>query len=196
MVLEYGELSAENAKSNKDQTIRDVRLSSFEFADFRKFLQIRKRGEDFFTSQDQVHNRINRGKVIHEILSLVSTTKDLPKAIKRIELEGKISSGEAVILQDELVKLLSDQEIKSWFDGTFRVVNERNILTGPNGIKRPDRIMIGDNRVIVVEYKSGESELEKYGYQLKSYMRELRNCGYPNVSGYIWYTRTNKRVEV
>lgn len=196
MVLEYGKFSDEITKSKKNQTIRDVRLATFKFADFRKFLQIRKRGEDFFTSQDQMHNRINRGKVIHEILSLVSTTKDLPKAIKRVELEGKISSGEAAILCNEIAELLSDQEIKSWFDGTFRVVNERNILTGANGIKRPDRIMIGNNQVIVVDYKSGESELEKYGYQLKSYIRELRNCGYPNVSGYIWYTRTNRRVKV
>lgn len=196
LIVEYGDLTIGEARKNKEQTVRDVRLSSFGFADFRRFLQIRKRGEDFFTSHDQVHNRINRGKIIHEILSLVTTTADLSKAIKRVELDGKIDSKDAETLREEITELLSHSEIRNWFDGTFRVVNERNILTGTHGLKRPDRIMIGKNEVIVVDYKSGETELEKYGYQLKSYIRELRNCGFTNVSGYIWYTRSNKRVKV
>jgi CRISPR/Cas system-associated exonuclease Cas4 (RecB family) len=96
----------------------------------------------------------------------------------------------------ELSELLRDPEVKSWFDGTFRVVNERNILTGANGIKRPDRIMIGADGVVVVDYKSGDVEADTYKYQLRSYIRELKNCGFTNVSGYIWYTKTNKRVAI
>jgi CRISPR/Cas system-associated exonuclease Cas4 (RecB family) len=92
--------------------------------------------------------------------------------------------------------MLGDPEVKPWFDGTFRIITERNILTGANGLKRPDRIMIGKDSVVVVDYKSGELELDKYNYQIRSYIRELRNCGFKNVSGYIWYTRNNKRVEV
>jgi hypothetical protein len=161
LIIEYGDLTIGEARKNKEQTVRDVRLSSFGFADFRRFLQIRKRGEDFFTSHDQVHNRINRGKIIHEILSLVTTTADLSKAIKRVELDGKIDSKDAETLQEEITELLSDSEIRNWFDGTFRVVNERNILTGAHGLKRPDRIMIGKNEVIVVDYKSGELRLHQ-----------------------------------
>jgi CRISPR/Cas system-associated exonuclease Cas4 (RecB family) len=56
--------------------------------------------------------------------------------------------------------------------------------------------MISDNRVIVVDYKSGEKELDAYFTQVRSYMRALQACGYTHVAGYIWYTRTNKRVEV
>ena len=88
---------------------------------------------------------INKGKLIHEILSLINTTGDLQKAVKRIETEGKIGSDESAKMITELNDLLSDPEVKSWFDGTFRVVNERSILTGANGVKRPDRIMIGED---------------------------------------------------
>jgi CRISPR/Cas system-associated exonuclease Cas4 (RecB family) len=56
--------------------------------------------------------------------------------------------------------------------------------------------MIGAGDVVVVDYKSGELESDKYKYQLRSYIRELKNCGYENVTGYIWYTRQNKRVKV
>ena len=176
--------------------MKDVRLSAFKFADFRQFLNIRKRGEDFFTHDNKKQNGINKGKLIHEILSLIATTDDLLKAVKRIETEGKIGSDEAGKMLAELTELLADPEVKSWFDGTYRVVNERNILTGANGVKRPDRIMIGKDRVVVVDYKSGDMESDNYQYQLRTYMRELKNCGFENVSGYIWYTKTNKRVAV
>ena len=197
LLLEVGELSVSEEDQKKEgQFMKDVRLSEFEFADFRKFLNIRQRGENFFTHESKKQSGINKGKIIHEILSLVETSADLPKAVRRIEMEGKIGSGESEKMISELADLFNDPEVKSWFDGTYRVVNERNILTGVNGIKRPDRIMIGPNGVVVVDYKSGDVESEKYKSQLRTYIRELKNCGYLNVSGFIWYTKTNKRVKV
>ena len=196
-LLEIGELSVLKESDKKEkQMMKDVRLSDFKFADFRQFLKIKKRGEDFFSRDDKRQSGINKGKLVHEILSLVETTDDLQRAVKQIETEGKIGSGEAKEIIEELDGLLKDQEVISWFDGSFRVVNERNILTGANGIKRPDRIMIGASEVVVVDYKSGELESEKYKSQLRTYIRELKNCGYENVTGYIWYTRQNKRVKV
>jgi len=196
-LLELGELSVSKDTEKKEkQMMKDVRLSDFKFADFRQFLKIKKRGEDFFSRDDKRQSGINKGKLIHEILSLVETTDDLQKAVKQIETEGKIGSDETKEIIEELTGLLNDKEVVKWFDGSFRVVNERNILTGPNGIKRPDRIMIGSGEVVVVDYKSGELESDKYKYQLRTYIRELKNCGYENVTGYIWYTRQNKRVKV
>jgi len=196
LLLEIGANREFYRKSEPGQMVKDVRLSNFEFSDFRKFLNIRKNGEDFFSRESKRQSGINKGKVVHEILSLIKTVADLPKAIKRVETDGKIASADAKNIINDLTELLSDSEVKEWFDGSFRIVNERNILTGENGIKRPDRIMIGDNRVVVVDYKSGDVESEKYKYQLRSYIRELVNCGYKNVSGYIWYTKSNKRVKV
>ncbi len=194
-LIEIGSFSASGQKSDHEKA-KDVRLSTFEFADFRKFLNIRKNGEDFFSRENKRQSGINKGKLIHEVLSLIETTSDLPKAMKRIETDGKIAGSEAGKMLTELTDLLNDQEVKSWFDGTFRVVNERNILTGANGIKRPDRIMIGEDSVVVVDYKSGDVESDKYKYQLRAYIRELVNCGFRNVSGYIWYTKMNKRVKI
>jgi ATP-dependent exoDNAse (exonuclease V) beta subunit len=196
-ILEMGEPTVLTEVRKQDSSfMKDVRLSEFEFADFRKFLQIRKRGEDFFTHESKKQSGINKGKLIHEILSLIETSSDLVRAVKRIETEGKIGTAEAGKILVELTELLHDPEVKPWFDGTYQVINERNILTGPNGIKRPDRIMIKEDGVVVVDYKSGDTESDKYKYQLRTYLRELKNCGYENVSGYIWYTKQNKRIKV
>jgi ATP-dependent exoDNAse (exonuclease V) beta subunit len=196
-LLEIGSVTVDMvAKRRNGGDVKNVLITEFEFADFRKFLTIKKRGENFFTWDDKYKSVINNGKLIHEVLSLIDTTKDLERAIRRVELEGKMSAEKAKWMMSYLSELLNDPDIKSWFDGTYRVINTRNILTGPRGLRRPDRIMVGPKDTIIVDYKSGEVEAENYIYQLRSYVRELGNCGFKNVKGYIWYTRTNKRVEV
>ncbi|MGE5448981.1 MAG: 3'-5' exonuclease, partial [Bacteroidales bacterium] len=196
-LLEIGSVTVDMvAKRRNGGDVKNVLITEFEFADFRKFLNIKKRGENFFSWNDKHKSGINNGKLIHEVLSLIDTTDDLERAIRRVELEGKMSADKAKWMMSHLSELLSDPEIKSWFDGTYKVINARNILTGPRGLRRPDRIMAGPEGTIIVDYKSGEVETENYVYQLRSYVRELANCGFKNVKGYIWYTRTNKRVEV
>lgn len=194
--VEIGKLDDLFDNAMQPETPGDLRISKFEFADFRKFLKIKKNGEDFFTSENKRQSGINKGKIIHEILSLVTTIDDLPRAVKQMETDGKIPSEEVESTTAGLKELLSTDEIKSWFDGSYKVVNERNILSGKNGLKRPDRIMFGENEVVVVDYKSGEIEVDKYKYQLRGYIFELQQCGYQNVRGYIWYTKLNKLVRI
>ncbi|HEY3369626.1 MAG TPA: UvrD-helicase domain-containing protein [Prolixibacteraceae bacterium] len=196
-LFELGEITIlPQEKKENGQKVKNVKLSEFEFADFRQFLNIKKRGEDFFTWDDKKKSGINNGKLIHDILSLIDTTADIEKAVRRIQLDGKMDAVKAQSMKAQLTQLLNNPEVKPWFDGTYRVVNERNVLTGANGVKRPDRILIGPEEVVIIDYKSGEVESENYKYQLRTYIRELQNCGYQNVSGYIWYTRKNKRVKV
>jgi ATP-dependent exoDNAse (exonuclease V) beta subunit len=197
LLFEMGEITViSQQKKENGQKMKNVKLTEFEFADFRQFLHIKKRGEDFFTWDDKKKSGINNGKLIHDILSYIDTTADIERAVRRIQLEGKMDAAKAEKMKAELILLLSNPEVKPWFDGSYRVVNERNVLTGAKGVKRPDRIMIGKEDVIIVDYKSGEVESENYKYQLRTYVRELVNCGYENVKGFIWYTRKNKRVEV
>jgi len=196
-LLEIGIVTVDMvAKRKIGQGVKNVLINEFEFADFRKFLTIKKRGENFFSWDDQNKSGINNGKLIHEVLSLIDTADDLEKAVRRIQLEGKMSQEKAKWMKDHLADRFNDPDIKPWFDGTYRVINERNILTGAKGLKRPDRIMVGPESTIIIDYKSGEVEAENYVYQLRSYVRELTECGFKNVEGYIWYTRFNKIIEV
>jgi len=197
MIFEWGDIT-ENQENNKTENrlMKNMQLSNFQFTDFRKYLNIRKRKEDFFSADNKKQSGINKGKLIHEILSMIETKNDLERAVMRMQSDGKIDAETAKSLNTELNAMLSDDEIKLWFDGTYRIVNERNILTGSNGLKRPDRIMFGKDQVIVVDYKSGELMSDKYRKQLQNYIKELNRCGYPNVTGFIWYTKTNERIKI
>ncbi len=189
----FGEISS----SSKKEKVKEngLVLSEFRFADFHDYLNLRKRNEHFFVADELASTKINKGRIFHEMLARISTTTDVDLAVSELVFKGVVQAAEGELMKQQLHELVTDPEVKSWFDGSYRVLNERSILTGTE-LKRPDRIMINDEEVIVVDYKSGEKELDKYHCQVRTYVNELKRCGYPNVSGYIWYTQTNKRVKV
>ncbi len=192
-VFEFGRLNVvQDQKQKKDNSIL---LDEFKFVDFKDNLELRRRYENYF-SEDMQQSKVNLGKIIHEVLATIKTADEVDSSIDKLVFQGIVSPAIADDIRSQIKLMVSDDDISSWFNGTYRVVNERSILSGTKGIKRPDRIMIGDDKLIVVDYKSGELELDKYLYQVKSYMRELKACGYKNIDGYIWYTKSNKRVLV
>ncbi|WP_339734693.1 UvrD-helicase domain-containing protein [uncultured Sunxiuqinia sp.] len=189
----FGEISV----SSKKEKVKEngLVLNEFRFADFHNCLNLRKRNEHFFAADQLTSTKINKGRIFHEVLARISTAADVDFAVSELVFKGVVQAAEGEQMKLQLHELVTDPEVKLWFDGSYRVLNERSILTGTE-LKRPDRIMLNDEEVIVVDYKSGEMELDKYHYQVRTYVNELKRCGYPNVSGYIWYTQTNKRVKV
>ena len=49
------------------------------------------------------------------------------------------------------------------------------------GFRRPDRVMIGNNEVIVADYKFGELEDSKHIRQIQHYIQTIRQMGFGNV---------------
>jgi len=194
-VLEIGTL--EGNPHPKPGLGNDLGVSRFQFKDFSSYLRLRKNHENFFEPGDSYETKINKGRLVHDVLSRIETADQLPKACDELVFKGIMTDDEATEMREQIQIMLSDAEVASWFDGqSYRVLNERNIITGTGSLKRPDRIMLSEDEVIVVDYKSGEHESKAYVTQVSSYMESLRNCGYPKVKGFIWYTRTNKRVPV
>ncbi|NJK96303.1 MAG: Dna2/Cas4 domain-containing protein [Bacteroidales bacterium] len=96
----------------------------------------------------------------------------------------------------EVHKLLVNPEVNNWFTNDWEVKAEAEILLKTGLMKRPDRIMIGKNNVIVVDYKFGEKEEEAHNRQVLNYKNKLRQMGYKNVEAYLWYVFQNKIITV
>ena len=74
--------------------------------------------------------------------------------------------------------------------------NENDIIV-PNGqtSRRPDRVMVDNEKVIVVDYKFAKKS-ELHTKQVKDYMNLLAMMGYNNIKGYVWYVDRNEIEEV
>lgn len=151
-------------------------------------LRLRLHGKGFFFDNE----RRKHGTLMHEVLSHIHTRKDIPVSVETYRLSGVINKEEAAELKQRLGNLLNNPEVAPWYNGEARILNEVDILFGNGLSKRPDRVMITGDRVIVVDYKFGEHPDKRYHSQVRNYLKLIRQMGYEQVEGYLWYVELDQ----
>ncbi len=180
--------------SSKKQAFKPGWIRTYQFYDFSKRIRLRLNSEDFVT-EEQKHSVKNTGKLVHEILAEIETVEDIETACKKAFKEGRINESERNAILEKLENSMKNSEIRRWFNGSFKVLNERNLLA-PGKLLRPDRIMVSGNQAIVVDYKWGAKNPEKYHKQVKRYAKTLKKCGFKKVEGFLWYINHDEVEQV
>lgn len=141
-----------------------------------------------------------KGTLYHDLFSRIITEEDLPQALESMQREGKIKADEVDAMRYLAQSAISQQaeEGHHWFDGTYEhVYNERDILYRKDNLvktKRPDRFMVNDDKIVLVDYKFTEDERnnkQKYQRQVSSYMHDLEAIFHKPVEAYLWYISDN-----
>ena len=91
--------------------------------------------------------------------------------------------------------MLSSGKVKEWFDGSSAVKAEATIILPSGAARRPDRVMMKDKSVTVVDYKFGEMS-DRHRRQAADYRVLLRQMGYENVKSWLWYVEKDIIEEV
>jgi len=127
-----------------------------------------------------------KGLLMHNLLSQINTLEDINNVLKKAVLAGEIKQSDVADIEQLIHKLVEFPQVKEWFSGNYKVLNEAEIIT-PNGNSyRPDRVMINGKNVSVVDYKFGHQKDPKYNHQLENYMRLIGEMGY-QPKGFIFY---------
>lgn len=153
------------------------------------------RSADFIAGIDEAESDrrfINRGRLLHTLFSAIETEKDIDNAISRLVFEGIIGQTETEKeIRALTARAFSLPQIKDWYSGTWQLFNECDIIWQENGTlrtRRPDRVMMRNEEIIVVDFKFGKPN-KKYNKQVKDYMQLLARMGYASnkIEGYLWY---------
>ena len=202
MWFEVGEMVDFNAMRKPD--VRNVLdfpiVEGAEYPSFevRGRLRLSEDAADFFREDAagvSASSRI-RGIVLHDILSYVDQYSDLRPAVDHALMTGHITSEEAEIAFGLLSDALRSVEDRGWFTGDVsQVYKEASLIDTDGQIYRPDRVLIKDDKVVIIDYKFGEHQ-RKYERQVGRYMNIWRRMGYGNVSGFLWYVDASYVVEV
>lgn len=148
------------------------------------------------------------GNLMHELMSKLSTGKELQSQLTRMQMDGLISDNkEKEKIRKLIEKAFSNPKAEKWFSGCYRLFNEHTILhreidrtgrkktTTEKQNSRPDRVMVSENETIVVDFKFGNYNSE-HEEQIKDYIYLLSKIGYRNVKGFLWYVYKNYIMEV
>ena len=192
-VFEFGEIPV-----CKDQPGRKEIFESHNYLVNPKSenLRLKLHGENYLLNDmDERKQKINYGRLMHEVFEGIDTIKDIPPAVKKLVLEGKIPESESTLLIKKFTSLISEAPVNEWFSPENKVMKEAEILMPSGSTRRPDRVILKDDRAVIIDFKFGD-ENPQHLSQLRQYRTLLTEMGYGKTEAFIWYVDNNKVITV
>lgn len=179
-------------------------------------LRLRLPSQRYFEEEsDALPSPRDFGILMHKAFEHATSEEEIRRSVAQMQTDGVLSGAEAEALGQKLDEALADPVVREWFTGEWQEVRTESdiilpaaeVRSGGTGsatrgsvTRRPDRVMMRqggtERQVVVVDYKFGEHETAGHRRQIGEYMRLLREMGYDDVKGYLWYVRLRKVVEV
>lgn len=192
-----GEPKKNEGKTEKEKNA--LTLQNYPINRWREKLIIKDRsfGLNLDDRPPELKERIEKGVIIHGLLEKIEIQDDMEKALNEAFLQGEISEKQKNDYREELEDIFSLPELRNWFSGKFKIMNEKEIVLPDGTILRPDRVMLGEYETIVIDYKTGKPH-KSHEYQIRKYGNTLKQMGYPAVELYLFYisSKTLQNVDL
>lgn len=162
---------------NLQSSIRKTRNSDLKIAyEFLKY------------SSEKSKKALSYGNAIHQLFSKIYTKDDIQKALDSSLKEGLFNKEEIIGLNDKIDRILSLDPVEKWFSKEGNKYLERELVNADGKLLRPDRIVIDNEKVSVIDYKTGvlnDAKMLKYKTQVNEYIDAFKAMDYKNIKGYI-----------
>ena len=133
-----------------------------------------------------------KGSLLHDILANASNEKEVNKFIEELVLYGTIQEDEVSTLNTAALEVLNNTDLQSILSKATESITEKNIVDAEGKMHRPDRVLITDDGVIILDYKFTLEESESHVRQVDRYKELLVDMGYENVQTYLFYAISGK----
>jgi ATP-dependent exoDNAse (exonuclease V) beta subunit len=148
---------------------------------------------------DTLKNRklaIKHGIQMHMLFSKIKTYDDVEDVLNELKQNNKINEKDKNEIFDTINKVFENEQVKYWFDKSWILHNEKEILTKYGETKIPDRVISNQNEVIVIDYKFGLEQGE-HKRQISRYLTLIKEIEtVKKYTGYLLYADTMKIVEI
>ncbi len=159
-------------------------------------LKLKFSSEDFLIeSIPEIEEKVNHGKLMHLIFQNINTAEDVEKSVMMQHYEGLLTLDEARELKESISNIITDINVKHWFDGSYEVLNEDALLTEKGTVRIPDRVLFSEEKLIVIDFKFGKHH-KKYKDQLDEYRHLLEDLYKLPVQSFLYYPENKKIIEV
>ena len=120
---------------------------------------------------------MEQGNVLHQLLSYINTEDDIDQALTLMQRNGQVGLHEIESLKTQLLQIVSHQELQQFFHSDAIVWNERDIITQIGLILRPDRIVLQEMGVTIIDYKTGVKSTSHHA-QINEYASAMEAMNY------------------
>lgn len=169
-----------------------IALKTFISENWREKLLISTSAPEVWDMQEPEKNK-EWGNLIHLMLSKIQSRNEVKNVVSQFEESGIISADDISEISSVLNKLMNHELAGKFFEEGLNVKNEAEILLEDGHVLRPDRLIFGENELILIDYKTGKPET-KHEKQIISYAKTLAKMGYQNIQKFLIYI--DKSVQV
>ncbi|HEY1023551.1 MAG TPA: UvrD-helicase domain-containing protein [Sphingobacteriaceae bacterium] len=128
-----------------------------------------------------------RGIILHEVLARVNDINGLSAVVRQMQTEGWFRKAEENEILQLAESVLLQPALRALLDKPYTSFNERTIISSTGESYRPDKVLIGDEQVLIIDFKfTGEPKPQHYK-QVKEYRDLLQEMGYKNIEAYLYY---------
>jgi ATP-dependent exoDNAse (exonuclease V) beta subunit len=128
-----------------------------------------------------------RGSLAHEVLANASDEKETDDYLAKLLSEGVVQQEELQPLKQTVMDVLQHPGLSKLLHQSGHSIIEKNIVDVNGKIQRPDRILIKDDTVVLLDYKFTLEQSDKHIEQILRYKDLLKQMGYTDVHPYLFY---------
>ncbi len=158
-------------------------------------LKLKMNSHGYLSEDTSDETQLSYGLLMHDVLSRIESSEDIEAALQYSLNNGEINKSQKDRLLLNLQKKFTDPVVKEWFSNSYESWRERDIILPGGEIKRPDRVVLYDDHVLVIDFKFGR-ESSMHISQVKEYMDLVGKMTGKKIEGALWYVDSDKIVEV
>lgn len=173
-----------------------ISLTNYPGFDWSKKLDLHTDSDEFYIeSIKSVEEKVNYGNLMHKIFAEINSTEETEKAVETIFKQGFLTFDEKIELTEKINKIISRPIVSQWFKPGLKVYNEEGIISIDGELKIPDRVIIDEQKITVIDFKFGKVNND-YIKQVSEYKELLKSIFNKEIQGIIYYAETDKIVYV
>jgi ATP-dependent exoDNAse (exonuclease V) beta subunit len=156
-------------------------------------IKVKMRADSLWS--EEVTGKIDAGNLLHEALKRVKHEGDEETVLNKMKAGGLLSEDEKTELHQKLKAVVYHPELNALFKKGVKVITERPLLKQDQGLRIPDRVLLINGGVTILDYKTGQRETA-HKLQLNNYGRWLEEAGLKVKEKILFYTAEQMREVV
>lgn len=136
------------------------------------------------------------GNLLHKIMERLDNIDAWENIAEKVFYESNVTEIDKEKIKELLNKIIAKETyLYNLYKNAEHIISEQTIISN-NKKYRPDKVFILKDKVVVVDFKTGEADIHNYLPQLKKYKMLLEHIGYSNVEACVFNIDKNEMEKV
>jgi ATP-dependent exoDNAse (exonuclease V) beta subunit len=149
-----------------------------------------------FQDETEIQQEEQRfGNDFHLLMSLCQSNGETDEVLGKLLKEGNIEQKNEQRLRECAQAFWNKMEEGNYLMNIEKSLNEQSVLAGENDVKKPDKVLVKSDEIIVIDFKTGKIN-QSHMEQIVAYSKLLEEIFKKPVRCLLYYSALNKLTEL